>query len=116
MLIIGAPTVRSDQTTSHRPSPHSLEAKAGFSRFPKTHAQPLKPLRLSLSQKSLVNIVFQNYPLAQMQYFGKIRFEEDQLIKNGLGVYVLLRMRGSNSKQRKIDRRADLPSAPLPSS
>ena len=52
MLIIGAPTVRSDQTTSHCPSPHSLEAKAGFSRFPKTHTQSLKPLAFTVTEIS----------------------------------------------------------------
>ena len=39
------------------------------------------------------------------------------MTKNGLGVYVFLRMRGSNSKQRKIDRRVNLhpllPTQPL---
>ena len=36
------------------------------------------------------------------------------MTKNGLGVYVFVRMRGSNSKQRKIDRRVNLHLAPEP--
>ena len=73
-----APTVRSDQTTTHRPllpspPPPPLPGKSRFLAFPKnTHPNP----KLSLSEKSLMNIVFQisfhrtNAFLVKMQIRG----------------------------------------------